>query len=450
MLGRQHMRQSSLADVDVDWQRHGVEPRWLGMESVDCVAALQPSIFHSGGGDELRRFLAGCATRAETALIVTTMGYAYDDTPRSVLHPADDSVSLPDFRNTISGTRLLAGMSPTVAPGGNAADRDLGLRLLNRASDAPWWALELSGATSYPGDGGPATAYAPDGELYPVLVDPLGIPVVAVWVPSDEQQRWYVIPDAIDWDTVADWLVHQALPAYVPDALRRFRAASFVDLGLQTPAESMARQALADMEIRHAEERTRLEAELARAEEEAEKVRYGLIYGTGSDLVEAIDTVLTAAGFTTVNLDDDLGGTRSADLLVAIGQHRRLVEVKSQGGNASESHVSDLKRHLDTWRELQPQRPVGGGALIINHQHKLHPDQRSQRVYERREFVNTLTVPVIATRDLFDWWKESDWAAIQHAVLDTALPANELTTPTRTTDQATTPPVQTTRTGTWS
>jgi hypothetical protein len=73
------------------------------------------------------------------------------------------------------------------------------------------------------------------------------------------------------------------------------------------------------MEIRHAEERTRLEAELARAAEEAEKIRYGLLYGTGSELVEAIATVLTTAGFTTVNLDDDLGGTRSADLLVTIG-----------------------------------------------------------------------------------------------------------------------------------
>jgi hypothetical protein len=150
-------------------------------------------------------------------------------------------------------------------------------------------------------------------------VDPLGVPVVAVWVPSDGQQRWYVIPDVVDWNVVVDWLVHQALPAYVPDALRRFRAPSFVDLDLQTPAESTARQALADMEIRHAEERTRLEAELARAAEEAEKIRYGLLYGTGSELVEAIATVLTTAGFTTVNLDDDLGGTRSADLLVTIG-----------------------------------------------------------------------------------------------------------------------------------
>jgi hypothetical protein len=313
------VRQSSLTDVDVDWQRHGVEPRWLGMESVDCVAALQPSIFHSSGADELERFLAGSADRAETALVVTMIGYAYDDTPRSVLHPADDSVSLPEFRNTISGTRLPVGTRPKVAPSANAADRDLGLRLLNRASDAPWWALKLSGTTWCPGDGGSATAHAPDGELHPILVDPLGVPVVAVWVPSDGQQRWYVIPDVVDWNVVVDWLVHQALPAYVPDALRRFRAPSFVDLDLQTPAESTARQALADMEIRHAEERTRLEAELARAAEEAEKIRYGLLYGTGSELVEAIATVLTTAGFTTVNLDDDLGGTRSADLLVTIG-----------------------------------------------------------------------------------------------------------------------------------
>lgn len=258
MLGRQHMSQSSLANVDVDWQRHGVEPRWLGMESVDCAAALQPSISDSSGGSELRRFLAGCVTRAEAALIVTTIGYAYDNTPCSVLHPADGFVSLPEFWGTISGARSPAGMSPKVAPGVNAADRDLGLRLLNRASDAPWWVLELSGVTRYPVDGGSAAVHAPDGELCPVLVDPLGVPVVAVWVSSDGQQRWYVIPDAVDWNTVVDWLVHHALPAYVPSALRRFRALSFVDSDLQTLAESMARHALIDMEVRHAEERTRL------------------------------------------------------------------------------------------------------------------------------------------------------------------------------------------------
>jgi hypothetical protein len=416
------------------------------MESVDCVAALQPSIFHSSGADELERFLAGGADRVETALVVTMIGHAYDDTPRSILHSADDSVLLPKSQGTISGTRLPTGTRLKVAPSATGADRDLGLRLLNRAVDAPWWALDLNGTTAYPGDGGPATAYAPDGELHPILVDPLGAPVVGMWIPSDGQQRWYIIPDVIDWNGVIDWLVNQALRAYVPDALRRFRAPSFVDLNLQTPAELMARQALADMEIRHAGERTRLEAELARAEEEAEKIRYGLLYGTGSELVEAIDTVLTAAGFTTVNL----GGTRSADLLVTIDQHHRLIEVKSQGGNASESLVSDLLRHVGTWPELRPQQPVGGGVLIVNYQHKLQPDQRSPRVYNRPEFVNALTVPVIGTRDLFDWWRESDWAAIQRAVLGAPLLGDGLTTPTLTTDQTTTPPSQTPQTKTWS
>jgi hypothetical protein len=37
-----------------------------------------------------------------------------------------------------------------------------------------------------------------------------------------------------------------------------------------------------------------------------------LLHGTGKELVDAVNTVLTAAGFTTVNLDEELGGTRSA------------------------------------------------------------------------------------------------------------------------------------------
>lgn len=49
------IRQSPLTDVGIDWQRHGLEPRWVGMESADCAAALQPSIFGSNGGPELDR-----------------------------------------------------------------------------------------------------------------------------------------------------------------------------------------------------------------------------------------------------------------------------------------------------------------------------------------------------------------------------------------------------------
>jgi hypothetical protein len=79
--------------------------------------------------------------------------------------------------------------------------------------------------------------------------------------------------------------------------------------------------------------------------------------------------------------------------------------------------VGDLQRHLATWPELRPQEPVDGGVLIVNHQHKLEPYQRAPQVYSRREFVAALTVPVLSTRALFDWWRVSDWSAIRQGVL---------------------------------
>jgi hypothetical protein len=99
-----------------------------------------------------------------------------------------------------------------------------------------------------------------------------------------------------------------------------------------------------------------------------------------------------------------------------------LVEVKAASGNASEALVGDLQRHLATWPELRPQQPVGGGVLIVNHQHKLEPSQRAPRVYSRPEFVAALTMPVISTRTMFDWWRASDWSAIRQAVLGPAHP----------------------------
>jgi hypothetical protein len=60
---------------------------------------------------------------------------------------------------------------------------------------------------------------------------------------------------------------------------------------------------------------------------------------------------------------------------------------------------------------------VSGGVLIVNHQHRLDPDERAAAVYSRPEFVDALTLPVISTRQLFDWWRASDWISLREAVL---------------------------------
>jgi hypothetical protein len=225
----------------------------------------------------------------------------------------------------------------------------------------------LHGATTYRGDGfGGPTVHEAEGCLHPILVDALGEPVAAAWTPPKGDQRWYVIPDATDWAIVLDWLVQQALSAYVPAALRRVRSPHFVDLDLQTAEELTARHALADLEARYAEDKLGLETDLCRATEVAEPIRYGLLYGSGRELVTAVSAVLEAAGVSTVDLDE-LFGTKSADLLVHAGGRRCLVEVKAVSGAAQESLVGHLDR----------------------------------------------------TVRLFDWWRTGDWAAIRTAVFGT-------------------------------
>jgi len=421
----QRSRRSPFVDPGIEWQRHGFEPRWVGMETSDCAAALEPNIFRTGGESELERFMSGAAGRGETALIVATIGDAGDDTPRSPLATADASISLPAFQGTIDGSRLPSGARPSPAGGLSQADRDLALRLLNRPADAPWWSLGIGGVTLLPGGGGPPTSYEPDGELEPILADSLGAPVVAAWVPGEGNQRWYVIPDATDWNGILDWLIHRALPAHVPNALRRARSPHFADPSLQTAAEAAAREALGALEASYVEEKARLEDELRRTSRAADPIRYGLLYGTGSELVEAVASVLEQAGLTTVNVDDLLGGSTSADLLVSREDERRLVEVKSASGSASEALVGALERHLQTWPQFRPGEPVSGGVLIVNHQHTLEPHERAAAVYSRPEFVSVLAVPVISTRELFEWWRASDWASIREAVLATPNPGAE-------------------------
>jgi hypothetical protein len=74
--------------------------------------------------------------------------------------------------------------------------------------------------------------------------------MVAVWVPADADQRWYIVPDGADGGLVVEWLVQQALPAYVPHALRRVCSPHFIDPDLQTLAETGAAAELATMQRR--------------------------------------------------------------------------------------------------------------------------------------------------------------------------------------------------------
>ncbi|MFI6705406.1 hypothetical protein ACIBF7_03175 [Nonomuraea sp. NPDC050478] len=412
------------------------------METSDCVVALEPGFFHNRGADERDRFLAGARRRNELALVVAVIGDVDDDSTRSVLSHFDSSVYLSSTLTSINGRRLPVGTRPEIAPDLISADRDLAIRLLTRPPDAPWWSLHLGGVQMERGDGSGLVNHEEEGELHPVLIDPLGDPVVAAWTAPSGDQRWYIIPDATDWDNVLGWLVHRALPEYAPDALRRARSPHFIEPDLQTTTELATRQALDELEARYVVEKLRLEQDLREAEARAEPVRYGLLYGTGAELVRAVAAVLTEAGLDTVDLDDELGATKSADLLVSLGSlPGRLVEVKAASGAAQEHLVGHLQRHLETWPQLRPDEPVSAGVLVVNHQHKLHPSKRAAHVYSRPEFVAALPVPVVSTVQLFHWWRSEDWAAIRTAVLgaDLRTPASSAVTE-KATERPETPP----------
>lgn len=145
----------TFADSRIDWDKHGLEPRWLDDESSDCAAALDPSIFYNRGADEQERFPRRARDRGEIALVMATLGRAEDDSPRSPLatHAASINVT-PAFETSVAGRRSPTGTKPKLAPEITGPDRDLGLRLLTRPPDAPWWSMELGGTTRHPRCGG--------------------------------------------------------------------------------------------------------------------------------------------------------------------------------------------------------------------------------------------------------------------------------------------------------
>ncbi|MFD7161573.1 hypothetical protein ACFV9C_43800 [Kribbella sp. NPDC059898] len=365
----------------------------------------------------LERFLAGADRRGEVAMVISIIGDAEDTEPRSVMANYDASIELPLNYNRVTGRRLPSGTKPRLAEDLDPADRDLALRLTNRPIDAPWWSLELQGTTLNRVDGRGPEVHHPVGTFKPLLVDGLDNPIAAVWIEPSQSQRWYIVPDTTDVNLLLSWLINQGLPAYVPEVLRRVRSAHFIDPDLQTAAELAARRQLDDFEAGYAAENARLQLELRQAEVAAESIRYGLLYGSGSTLVTAVKAALTAAGLAVVDLDDELTGTRSADLLVLADGHRILTEVKGVGGAAPENLVGDLKRHLETWPPLRPSQPITQGLLIVNHQHKLSPADRAPQVYSRPEFVQALDVRVLSALELFEHWRTENWPALRDAVI---------------------------------
>ena len=162
--------------------------------------------------------------------------------------------------------------------------------------------------------------------------------------------------------------------------------------------------------------RLELERDLGQAQAAASEVRDGLLYGTGVQLVEAVRSVLESAGITVVDLDESLGGTKSADLLCTNDGRSRLLEVKSSSGGAPERAYQDLIRHLREWPSLPGSRPIEGGVLVINHEIRTVPLDRSPRAYNRPEFLAAQTEPIITALDLFNAWREEDWSAVRHLV----------------------------------
>ena len=160
----------------------------------------------------------------------------------------------------------------------------------------------------------------------------------------------------------------------------------------------------------------RLGTILDRDKAAADEIRHPLLYGSGADLVDAVAGVLAASGLEVENLDETFGDTISADLLASIGQRRMLVEVKSATGNAAENLVEVAVKHLRTWPALRPNDPVEGIVLVLNHQTRLHPDDRNAEPYSRREFLESLTMPVIPSRRLFDWWRMRDWPSVVSSI----------------------------------
>lgn len=393
----------------LDWLAEGFEPRWLGHDTSDCAASFDPCVLANQGADEEKRFTQGVRGRPDLAIVIWTAGRNddVDAGSRNVFGNGDSTLT--PFHGHLSAKLLPLGVEPILADDLTPGDRDLAMRLRNDPGIACWWALKLEGL-QVPVPFQHRYDYVTETDFKPLLQDTTGATLAGVI--EVDGQRWYVIPRGASQTGILRWLMQHALPAWAPNALRKARRAVDVDAKLQTPAELSLRAKLAELDDNYGTERERLASELAAATEDADPIREGLLYGRGDDLEDAVASAFRQAGLKVQSLDDLLGDTTSADLLVDHDGKRWLVEVKSANGAASESLVADLDRHLKTWPELKSDLPADGGMLVVNHQLSRTPTDRPAAIYTREEFVDSLASPVIAARTIFDIWREQDWSAM--------------------------------------
>ncbi|UFS57639.1 hypothetical protein [Subtercola endophyticus] len=407
----------SIAQPSIAWSSIGLEPKWIGADTADCVAALEPSVYHGQGPEEFQRFLEGSRLRDELAIVFSSIGKSDPKSNvTSMFASSDDSVDLGAYRCSIASRRLGNGARVLMSSGLTAADRDLALRLLNDEALLSWSSLSIVGSEWHAYDG--VQVNPPVGSLEPILETSLGEPVVAAWVSPDGSERRYIVPFDVDWTVVLNWLVVRGLPAMNPAALVRARATNAVPDQLLTYAERSSLENLAEVERHYVDTKATAELNLLVARDAATTVRDGLLYGTGAGLVSAVANVFSAAGIDVVDLDEALGETSSADLLCSYQGRVRLVEVKATSGNAGERLYGDLLRHLREWPGLPNATPIEGGVLVLNHEHKKEPLDRTREPYSREGFLAAQNEGVVTSLQLFETWRDEDWTGLRALVFD--------------------------------
>ena len=413
-------RRPEFASHDIDWAKHGLEPRWVGGDSVACAAAINPSQFSGHGATEFERFVLGAQKRQDKALVIHFIGSLEPPTRHNVFERNGASAPLIGFDCSVSGEQVGLESKLSLAPNLHGADKDLAKRIQGRSELLPAWALSVGGHTwSHPG--GTTTHTQPTGNLQPLVVTDLDEPIAAVWISPDNSQRVYFLPAGTTPDTVLSWLAGQAFSEFAPSVLRSSRSPEPYRRALPTKAESEATEALRLFEQQTEQIRKAHVESVSVAHEAADSLRHDLLFGTGQALADAVAHLLRDAGIAVTDIDQMLGRTANADLLAELDGYRVIIEVKSAGGRPSEKLYDDLQSHLREW-PTTTRSALDGGVLIINHQWKLEPEQRDLSPYNRPEFLSAQTSPVVSSTWLFDAWRTEDWARITSGIFGTVRP----------------------------
>jgi hypothetical protein len=236
--------------------------------------------------------------------------------------------------------------------------------------------------------------YQAGKEWISFLTNKFGSSVGGVFMPNENRKgAVFIFPNIQDKAAFILEFIDQVLPSIAPNLFPEIEKVSWIHLPEYELHKVMQfKKRIVEIRERAQSEIDALEDAICQ-EQEKYSYLYGLLRETGDDLVQAVQTTLTALGFSNViNVDEEIArqGVQKQnreDLQIREPGKTLIIEVKGITNFPTDDDALTVQKYvilrMREWRQVDVQ-----GLTIINHQRHLPPLDRNNEMPFRQEILD--------------------------------------------------------------